>query len=949
MNVRFSRPAVACAVYFVLHFAAQLSASLFEVAPGLSIWYPPCGLALALLVMLGPRYVPMVFATNVAGALVTSGLHVWWGPLLFPALITVNYTVAAMVVRRYVGPVLLPGNTRETTVFSFAMVGAPACVAVLGTCLLQSIGLSAPSEFVRSSIQWWIGDVSGLLTVVPVAIMFAGPWLRGEPVLRTTTGAGALALYSAALIGSLWLIFFQQPIADYHPFYLCFLPLIWICLRHGLPGATLATLAITMGSLIGLHLTGSTTDLVVKFLLFELAVAMMGLGLGSAVSRRNEAEKRLADSEALLDRVIAGAQLGLWEWDVATKRVLYHKRSEMDGRSPRENEPPGRPTVDVTLHPADRERAQQSLNAHIEGRSPLHEVDYRIRSSDEGWRWIHSRGSIVTRDREGKPLKVSGTHLDITDRKRAEAEAGRLLRIIDTTTDFILTADVDGRVIYANAALLRLLGIDELAKLRGRRWDAVFPEATIRTIEQELLPLVMRTGLCQCEVALRDAHGRELTASKVAVLHRDDESDAATVSFVMRDVTRQKLAEAENIENERRMLLIQKSESLGVLAGGIAHDFNNLLTAMLGNASLARLDLADDSPIQGPLAQIETAATRAAELCQQMLAYAGRSPLSIAEVDVTALIEETKQLLQVSIGKKTEISLHLAHPLPIIRAAPAQMQQIVMNLVLNAAEAIGENAGRITIRTHARRFNAAELKQQFLSAPLGAGPYVVIEVSDDGGGMTAETMERIFEPFFTTKFTGHGLGLAAVMGIVRSHGGGVSVASEAGKGSTFTIAFPSAEGSAPPMAVPQTVTPFTRAGGLALVVDDEAHVRTLVAKILSTLGFTVVTAVDGLDGVEAFRRDADKLRIVLLDMTMPRMDGEAAFLEMNRINPQVPVVLMSGFSEKLTLERFIATKPAGFLAKPFDLKTIQRRVLPLACPETVRPAHAPDTRRSAQG
>jgi two-component system cell cycle sensor histidine kinase/response regulator CckA len=928
MKFRFSRPVVACAVYFVLHFAAQFSASLFEVGPGLSIWYPPCGLALALLVLLGPRYAPVVLLTNVLAALLTSSLTTWWAPLVFPALITANYTLAAWLVRRAVGPVLLPGSTRQTVAFALAIIGAPAGVAVLGTVLLQILGWSAPSDFARSSIQWWVGDVSGLLTVVPVAMVFVGPWLRSEKVeVSPVKSWSAVAVKAFALIGSLWMVFFLHPFSEYSPFYICFLPLIWICLRHGLPGATLATLAITMGSLVGLHFTGGTHDLLIRFLLFELTVAVMGLGLGSAVTRRDEAEKRLAESEAQLDRVIAGAQLGLWDWDVPNQRVAYNQRSaEIIGRSSRADDAV-QTTPDASVHPADRNRVQSSLRDHLEGRLPIHETEYRIRGDGDEWRWIHSRGSIVTRGKDGRPLRVSGTHVDVTDRKRAEAEAGRLLKIIDATTDFILTAGTDGRVIYANAALLRLLGIDELAKLRGRRWDVVFNGDTLKQVEGDVVSAVMRTGICQGELNLRDTQGRAVIVSKVAVLHRDEESDAPTVSFVMRDVTRQKQAEVENIENERKMLLIQKSESLGVLAGGIAHDFNNLLTAMLGNASLARLDLADDSPLHGPLVQIETAATRAAELCQQMLAYAGRSPLSIAEVDITHLIEETRQLLQVSIGKKTEIDLQLERPLPVIRAAPAQMQQIVMNLVLNAAEAIGEKAGRITIRTQSRQFDSAELNRRFLSAPLTAGPYVLIEVADTGSGMTRETMARIFEPFFTTKFTGHGLGLAAVMGIVRSHGGGISVASEPGKGSVFSIVFPSAVGSTPSIPVSKTLPPFARVAGLALVVDDEEHVRNLVMKILTMLGFSVITAVDGIDALEKFRGESERLSVVLLDLTMPRMDGEQAFLEMNRINAGVPVILMSGFSEKLTLDRFATTKPAGFLAKPFDLKTVQSRVL----------------------
>ena len=931
MNVRFSRPAIACAVYFVLHCAAQLSASLFEVAPGLSIWYPPCGLALSLLVLLGPRYAPVVFGVNAVAAFFTSGLSTWWSPLLFPGLITANYTLAAWLVRRYSGARLLPGKTRETMVFSLAMIGAPAGVAVMGTWVLQWMGLADPANFVRSSTQWWVGDVSGLLTVVPLAMVFVAPWLAGDEARfvsrRSAREWSGIVIRSTALLGCLWMVFFFGPFAYYHPFYLCFLPLIWICLRHGLPGATLATLALTMGSLVGMRLTGSTMDLVTRFLLFELTVAVMGLGLGSAVTRRDKAEKKLAESEAQLDRVIAGAQLGLWDWDVARRRVAYNQRhADLIGH-PAEEQDPVHLAFDQRVHPSDRERVMHGLQEHLEGRSPLLELDYRIRAGGEGWRWMHSRGSVVARDHEGKPVKVSGTLLDVTDRKRVEAEARRLLAIIDATTDFILTAGTDGRIHYANAAMLKLTGQPSPESVRGCRWELVFPETAVEALQREILPELSRTGVWHGEAALRDSQRRPVAVSLVALLHRDEEGAPPVISFVMRDLTRQKQAEAENIENERKMLLIQNSESLGVLAGGIAHDFNNLLTAMLGNASLARLDLPDDSPVHGSLAQIEIAATRAAELCQQMLAYAGRSPLSISDVDVTKLIEETRQLLQVSIGKKTEIDLQLEQPLPLIRAASAQLQQIVMNLVLNAAEAIGDNRGRISIRTRSQHFGAEELNRRFVPAARESGPYVLIQISDTGCGMTRETLARIFEPFYMTKFTGHGLGLAAVMGIVRSHGGGICVDSEPGRGTTFSVIFPSREGSAPSIPISKTLPPFGRAAGLALVVDDESHVRTLVAKILAMLGFSVVTAADGLEAVDVFQREKDRLGVVLLDLTMPRMDGEQAFLEMNRINPRVPVVLMSGFSEKLTLDRFAVTPPAGFLAKPFDLKTVQSRVL----------------------
>jgi PAS domain S-box-containing protein len=740
---------------------------------------------------------------------------------------------------------------------------------------------------------------------------------------------GNVLAQASVLLLCLWLVFALEPLPRYNAFYLCFLPLIWICLRHGLPGATLATLAITMGSLIGMHITGASTELVVSFLMFELTVAVVGLGLGSAVTRRNEVEQSLVVSENRFDRVISGAQLGLWDWDVRTRQAVYNQRwAEMLGYRLDEIEPT-HGSWEKLVHPADRERVQRALAVHLEGRSPIYEVEFRIRTKDQHWRWIHSRGSVVARDAEQKPLLVSGTHLDITDRKRAEAEAHRLLQIIEATTDFVLTTDTRGEIIHANAALVALLDGADAASLRGRMLEEIFPPAASRAMLDEAIPTTLKTGSWHGEILLRTPRGREVPVSQVAMVHRDAESDTPTLSFVMRDISRQKKTEAENIENERRILQVQKSESLGVLAGGIAHDFNNLLTAMLGNANLARLDLPAESPVHGPLVQIENAAARAAELCQQMLAYAGRSPLTFTEIDLTSLIEDTHQLLQVSIGKKIKVDLELTRPLAYVRAAPAQMQQVIMNLALNASEAIGDNAGRIAIRTSSRTLTSAELRERYHATNHAPGNYVILEVEDTGCGIPPEALARIFEPFFTTKFTGHGLGLAAVMGIVKSHAGAIHVTSAVGRGSVFRLLFPAVKA---PVAAPQP--PIENAGewtgrGTVLVVDDEPGVRAIVARVVETFGFTAQVARDGLEGVELFREHAGSLRLVLLDLTMPRMDGEQAFLEMNRIRPEVPVVLMSGFSEKLTVERFSSPKPAGFLAKPFDRKTLQAKILPL--------------------
>ncbi|HKB92096.1 MAG TPA: MASE1 domain-containing protein, partial [Opitutaceae bacterium] len=888
MKLRFSRQALTCIAYVLLHIGAQLSATWFEVAPGISIWYPPAGLALSLLILLGPQYAPLVFLTNVVGAWETSGIGAWWAPILYPALITLNYAAAAYLVRRLVGPKLTPGTTRETIVFALTILSSPVVVAFVGSAISVAIGIATPAIFFRSSLNWWIGDVNGLLTVVPVIMGFVAPWLQSENSNsdRRDRSHRTLLVISQAtvLLISIVLVFLLNPLTRHDALYLCFAPLIWIGLSHGLRGVTLATLLITMGTLLGLHLEGNSADLTLNFLIFEVTVTIVGLGLGSAVTRRNVAEKKLAESEARFDRVIAGAQLGLWDWNVATQQATYNRHwAEMVGYDLESCEPIVR-TWQKLIHPADIDRVGHAWAIHAQGNAPLYEAEFRMRTKQKEWRWIYSRGSIVARDANEQPLLVSGTHQDITDRKQAEAEARRLLEIIEATTDFVLTTDPEGRILYANASLMALFGVAELSQLSGRRLIELVPNIAASTIQQRVFPTVLANGVWHGEIWLRDTQGSDIPVSQVVLAHRNSANEIATLSFVMRDISRQKQTEAENIENERKILLVQKSESLGALAGGIAHDFNNLLTAMLGNADLVRLRLPADSPLHAPLSRIESAARRAAELCQQMLAYAGRSPLTFSEVDLTAVVEETKQLLNVSIGKKIHLDLQLTRPLAPIRAAASQIQQITMNLALNASEAIGDNEGHIVIKTSDRHFSAEEINQRF-KASLATGHYVLLEVSDSGCGMTPEIQARIFEPFFTTKFTGHGLGLAAVMGIVKSHGGVVRVSSGLGKGTSFQILLPAAERSERPTCSELPRSEDWQGSGLALIVDDETEVRDIVAHMVESLGFKTVLASDGLEALVFFRKNASSLNLVLLDLTMPKMDGGETFNEMQRIGP----------------------------------------------------------------
>jgi integral membrane sensor domain MASE1 len=307
---QLSKPQLLCVAYVVVHTLLHVSAGWFEVQPGIavSIWYPPCGLALSLLVLAGPRYWWLVFLTNFATAWIANTSRPLWTGLFFPGLLTANYALAAWVVRRLVGPRLLPGSTRETLVFSATIVGAPLFSAVIGTGVITLVGRGkVPAdflEFLQSVRDWWIGDASGLLTVVPAAIVFGAPWLEGSrPLVTRAANYGWAVLRGTVLIGTLVLILIVPVLREHRAFYLCFLPLIWICVYDGLRGATLASLSVMVIGLIGMHLAGTTAAYSYVFLLFVIAVAGVGLGLGTMVTRRDEAEARLAASNTELARL----------------------------------------------------------------------------------------------------------------------------------------------------------------------------------------------------------------------------------------------------------------------------------------------------------------------------------------------------------------------------------------------------------------------------------------------------------------------------------------------------------------------------------------------------------------------------------------------------------------------------------------------------------------------
>jgi PAS domain S-box-containing protein len=532
--------------------------------------------------------------------------------------------------------------------------------------------------------------------------------------------------------------------------------------------------------------------------------------------------------------------------------------------------------------------------------------------------------------------------------RAAKGESERLLAERKRVDDSLRESEARYRTLVENINLgISLVDSDFRVVMVNRAHAALFKQPEAHFVGKPCYEVFQqRDGICpDChgKIAMdtrrpvrREAEGKRADGSAFASrIHAfpilDEAGNAKGFIEVAEDITELRKAETERSRFQERMQQVQKLESLGILAGGIAHDFNNLLVSMLGNVDLALNASSPESPVRPFLQRIDSAATRAADLTNQMLAYSGKGRFVVEPINLSRLVEEMGHLLHTVISKRALIKFNLAAGLPPVEADATQLRQVVMNLITNASDALGESDGVITVTTGTVDVDATYLSGSYLEAPMADGRYAFVEVSDTGCGMNRETCSRIFDPFFTTKHTGRGLGLAAALGIVRSHKGGLRVYSEPGRGTTFKVLFPvvGAEGApALPGSDPAACDPETgpRPGCTVLVADDEEAVRDVARLMLEGCGYAVVTAADGLEAVDLFRRAPESISAVVLDMTMPRMGGEEAFRELRRIKPDVRVVLSSGYNEQETVNHFLGKGLAGFIQKPYRTQTLVDRV-----------------------
>jgi PAS domain S-box-containing protein len=631
--------------------------------------------------------------------------------------------------------------------------------------------------------------------------------------------------------------------------------------------------------------------------------------------RRSEERYRLA-TEAL-DGIV-------FDWNVPANRVYRSSGVvRLLGYQPEE-------VVSVRewwierLHPDDRALFVREVDRFVEKGELRSELSYRVQHALGHYLWVRA-SFLAIRDSLGKAERVIGCITDITERRNAEDRqraAERIFRQLFNDIPLgVGVVDPELNIIEVNHTMAEQLGysVEELQRLNIR--DITDPEE----FDSQLRSTYQKLWSGEIDQFQWEKHYLRKDGSKMPVLLRYKKIqygkyDKPCGLGIVEDLTDRKRAEAERGKLERHLQEAQKLESLGVLAGGIAHDFNNLLTVILGNLSLVRQELPRQAEQQDPLQQAEDAGKLAAELCRQMLAYAGRGKLENRPIDLSQLVEASRALITSAAGRHGRLTFQLATGLPSLAGDSSQIRQVLLNLVHNAADALPHTGGAIIINTGACYLDQAALKHCRCADQLAPGAYVWVEVRDSGAGMDEATIRHIFEPFFTTKFTGRGLGLAAVAGIVRAHRGAVQIQSAPGTGTQFRVYFPvdfapAQNGAASPLTT--QVQDKGPGKGTVLIVDDEASVRTVLVRLFAKWGFTAVEAEDGEVALDVARRHGDSLRLVVLDLTMPRRDGLSTLSELRKEGKRMPVIITSGYySAELSPQ--LDQYQAVFVAKPFQ-------------------------------
>jgi two-component system, cell cycle sensor histidine kinase and response regulator CckA len=579
------------------------------------------------------------------------------------------------------------------------------------------------------------------------------------------------------------------------------------------------------------------------------------------------------------------------------------------------------------------EVARRFLARHrevLESGTPLrdfHEASILLRGAPN--RFLESLFPL--RDNRGNICGTLSIQKNITELKKAEtslAQSETLFRSVwMKSQDAMRLTNTEGIVLAVNPAFCELFGLAPDSILGQSVGVAYSPDeaeisltsylARFEEDQADALPVILKKKL----------HNGSLIDIEVAYSKFTLPGGEIRYLTIIRNIGERIRHQEKILEWQKNLLANQRLESLGIMAGGLAHDFNNMLTGILGHTSLALLNLPGDSPGRNDLLKVEDLCMQAADRCIQLLAFSGRGRFEIKNLDLNHVIAQSHHFLRLSVPKQVALHVSPAPGLPPIAADEAQIRQLILNLVVNAAESMGDQSGSITLATTWGELAPSVRNRCYASENLPPGPCVSLRITDTGCGIRPESLPKIFEPFFTTKFTGRGLGLAAVLGIVRGHSAALDVESEPGSGSSFTVHFHPAAVAPEPEIQAEESDPNPSSLALhILVVEDEPSIRSLACKILTREGYQVFAAQDGIEALEIYQGNKNQIQLILLDLTMPRMDGHELLHKIRETDADLPILVMSGYSELDLSSQFREVSPTGFIQKPFNVPDLLHKV-----------------------
>jgi two-component system, cell cycle sensor histidine kinase and response regulator CckA len=574
----------------------------------------------------------------------------------------------------------------------------------------------------------------------------------------------------------------------------------------------------------------------------------------------------------------------------------------------------------LNIHPGDRERIQEIFRKTVNdgiGRR----ADFRLITSDGRVRYIESQGDLV-RDEEGKPQKVVVVSRDVTEQRESERQMRLLAQSLTSTRDCFVLADLESRILFVNPSFMETCGYSDEELIGTNLWGLLSPNNPPELIKQ-ILPVTIAGGW-NGELVNRRKDGSEFPVELWTSPVSDESDIPVAIIAVTRDITERKLAEKARNTLESQLRQAQKLESIGTLAGGIAHDFNNILAIVSGYASLIARGRIGQEGLSGSIDGINRAARRGAELVRQLLTFASRTESDQQSIDINDTVEELLSMIQATFPGSITISAHLDDTLPRINGDPSQIYQALLNLCVNARDAMPQG-GTLTVTTDT--LDGAIIKRRFADARPET--YVHVAVSDTGVGMDKEVLDRVFEPFFTTKARdkGTGLGLAVVFGVARSHQAFVDVESVPQKGSTFNLFFPLSRVAEMPQPSMAEISGDEPGGNeTILLVEDEESLLHLVGMFLVGKGYRVLSAGDGESAVKMLQSHKEQVSLVFMDIDLPRLNGWDAYLKMKEINPSLRAILTSGYRLSVSQEEMTKEGVRVFLPKPYSPAEVFKRI-----------------------